>query len=95
MRSRRSFVLLLLRKISNAHSVKNYQQAASGLKEKDEWKADISIKFSNYVTKTWLLVDAVSDVLKYDILNSSEKPMCRLTRDITIYLWNYFFASFP
>ena len=33
-----------LRRIVNAHSVKEYQQAVSDLKESEEWKADTSEK---------------------------------------------------
>ena len=70
MRSIKSFVLPRLRRIANAQSVKEYQQAVSDLKESDEWKAGTSEKFRNYVSKTWLPVYRVSDALK---LNSSVK----------------------
>ena len=52
MRSIKSFVLPRLRRIANAQSVKEYQQAVSDLKESDEWKADTSEKFQNYLWKT-------------------------------------------
>ena len=64
MRSIKSFVLPRLRRTANAQSVKEYQQAASDLIESDEWKADTSEKFQNYVSKTWLPVYGVSDALK-------------------------------
>ena len=64
MRSIKSFVLPRLRRIANAQSVKEYQQAVSDLKESDEWKADTSEKFRNYVSKTCLPVYSVSDALK-------------------------------
>ena len=64
MRSIKLFVLPRLRRIANAQSVKEYQQAVSDLKESDEWKADTSEKFRNYVSKTWLPVYKVSDALK-------------------------------
>ena len=70
MRSIKWFVLRRLQRIVNAQSVKEYQQAVSDLKESDEWKADTSEKFRNYVSKTWLPVYRVSDALK---LNSSVK----------------------
>ena len=70
MRSIKSFVLPRLRRTANAQSVKEYQRAVSDLKESDEWKADTSEKFRNYVSKTWLPVYRVSDALK---LNSSVK----------------------
>ena len=52
MRSIKSFVLPRLRRIANALFVKEYQQAVSHLRESDEWKADTSEKFQNYVWKT-------------------------------------------
>ena len=52
VRSIKSFVLPRLRRIVNAQSVKEYQQAVSYLKENDEWKADTSEKFQNYMSKT-------------------------------------------
>ena len=64
MRSIKSSVLPRLRRIANAHSVKDYLQAVSDLKESDEWKADTSEKLQNYVLKTWLPVHRVSDALK-------------------------------
>ena len=64
MRSIKSFVLPRLRRIANAQSVKQYEQTVSDLKESDEWKADTSEKFRNYVSKTQLLVYRVSDALK-------------------------------
>ena len=67
MRSIKSFVLPRLRRIANAQSVKECQQAVSDLKEGDEWKADTSEKFQNYVSKTQLPVYRVSDALKTKI----------------------------
>ena len=64
MRSIKSFVLPRLRRIANAQSVKEHEQAVSDLKESDEWKADTPEKFRNYVSKTWLPVYRVSDALK-------------------------------
>ena len=64
MRSIKSSVLPRLRRIANAHSVMDYLKAVSDLKESDEWKADTSEKFQNYVLKTWLPVHRVSDALK-------------------------------
>ena len=70
MCSIKPLVLPRLWRIASAQSVKEYQQAVSDLKESDEWKADTSEKFRNYVSKTWLPVYRVSDALK---LNSSVK----------------------
>ena len=52
MRSIKPFVLLRLRRIANVQSVKEYEQAVSGLKESDEWKVDTPEKFQNYMSKT-------------------------------------------
>ena len=67
MRSIKSFVLPRLRRIANAQSVKECQQAVSDLKEGDEWKADTSEKFQNYLPKTQLTVYRVRDALKTTI----------------------------
>ena len=64
MRSIKSFVLPRLRRTANAQSVKEYQRAVSDLKESDEWKADTSEKFQNYVSKAWLPIYRVSHALK-------------------------------
>ena len=67
MRSIKSFVLPRLRRITNAQSVKLYQQAVCDLKESDEWKAYTSEKFRNHVSKTWLPVYRVSNALKTNL----------------------------
>ena len=64
MRSIKSFVLPRLRRTANAQSVKEYQRAVSDFKESDEWKADTSEKFQNYVSKAWLPIYRVSHALK-------------------------------
>ena len=86
MRSIKSFVLPRLRRIANAHSVKEYQQAVSDLKESDEWKADTSEKFRNYISKTWLSIHRVSDALK----TKFKCKIRRLISDKTVNLpfWN-------
>ena len=61
MRSIKLFVLPRLRRIANAQSVKEYQLPVSDLKESDEWKADKSEKFWNYVSKTCLPVYRASE----------------------------------
>ena len=52
MCSIKPLVLPRLWRIASAQSVKEYQQAVSDLKESDEWKADTSEKFQNYLWKT-------------------------------------------
>ena len=76
MRSIKLFVLPRLRRIANAQSVKEYQQAVSDLKESDEWKADTSEKFQNYVSKAWLPIYRVSHALK-------TKLKCKIRRLIS------------
>ena len=44
-------VLPRLQRITNARTVKEYQQAVSDLTESDEWKADTSEKFRNSMSK--------------------------------------------
>ena len=64
MCSIKPLVLPRLWRIASAQSVKEYQQAVSDLKESDEWKADTSEKFQNYVSKAWLPIYRVSHALK-------------------------------
>ena len=62
MRSVKGLVLPRLRRIANAHTIDEYNQAVHDLMECDEWKAESSEKFRNYIMKTWLPVHKVSKV---------------------------------
>ena len=90
MRSIKSFVLPRLQRIASAQSVKEYEQAVSNLTESDEWKADTSENFQNYVSKTWLPVYRVSDALKNKFKG---KPNTQVNQRKTANLWIYFFGS--
>ena len=61
----KSLVLPRLGRIANACSIEEYNRAVHDLKESDEWKANSSEKFRNYITKTWLLIHKVSDFVTY------------------------------
>ena len=76
MCSIKPLVLPRLWRIASAQSVKEYQQAVSDLKESDEWKADTSEKFQNYVSKAWLPIYRVSHALR-------TKLKCKIRRLIS------------
>ena len=94
MRSIKSFVLPRLRRIANAQSVKEYQQAVSDLKESDEWKADTSEKFQNYVSKAWLPIYRVSHALKTKLKCKIRKLISNKTANLPFWKCSLKYLSF-